>query len=99
MTSDQLRMMVRSRPFEPFRMFLAEGRELHVSHPEMVAITGNGHTAIVTLPEGEDYEVIDILLVTGIRRANGAAAAGQGGARYGPTEPEGPEPEGPATVG
>ena len=92
MTSEQLRKMVRSQPFEPFRIFIADGRELQVTHPEMVAITGGGRTAIVTLPQGEDYEVIDLLLVTGLRRANGAAATGNN------SGPGGPAPEGPAGV-
>ena len=78
MTSEQIRKMIRARPFEPFRVFLADGRELQVQHPEMIAVTGGGRTAIVTLPEGEDYEVIDILMVTGLRRSNGAVAGDAG---------------------
>jgi hypothetical protein len=78
MTSEQLRKMIRARPFEPFRVFLADGRELKVQHPEMVAVSATGRTAIVMLPDAEDYEVIDLLLVTGLRRANGAAAGDTG---------------------
>ena len=79
MTSEQLRKIVRTQPFEPFEIFLADGRSFHVNHPEMVAITGGGRIALVTMPEGENYEVVDLLLVTSRRRGNGTVNKGSQG--------------------
>jgi hypothetical protein len=42
MTFEQLRRMHQARPFQPFDIFLADGRSLPVDHPEMLAIAPPG---------------------------------------------------------
>jgi len=57
--------MHRAEPFRPFRIHLADGRNLDVAHPEFLAYTPKGRTAIVMRLD-ETYEVIDLLLVTSL---------------------------------
>ena len=39
MTVDQLRRMHQARPFQPFEIYLADGRSIAVDHPELLAIS------------------------------------------------------------
>ena len=65
MTADKLRRALRERPFRPFTLHLADGRNLRVHHPEFVAQDPTGRTAILYMPDG-DYRIVDLLLVTEI---------------------------------
>jgi hypothetical protein len=66
MTAVELRKALHARPFRPFTLYLADGRNLRVVHPEFVAISPSGRTAAV-YPEGDDgADQIDLLLVTQI---------------------------------
>lgn len=72
MTTPQLRSVLRAAPFQPFDIFMADGRALTVRHPEMVAITSGGRTIGVAATD-ETIEIVDLLLVTSIKpHANGA---------------------------
>jgi hypothetical protein len=72
MTIEQLRKMHQARPFQPFDIFLADGRSLPVEHPEFLAVTPPGRTIGVGLNDGT-IEVVDLLLVTSLKpRSNGA---------------------------
>ena len=63
MTSDRLKEVLTSEPFHPFVIHLADGRNLEVSHPELVAISPSGRTAVVfTRDDASHY--IDLLLVS-----------------------------------
>ena len=70
MTIEQLRAMHFTRPFQPFRIHLADGRQVDVEHPEFLAHTPSGRTIMVAKPD-ETFEVIDLLLVTSLERING----------------------------
>ena len=73
MTTPQLRSMLRATPFQPFEIFMADGRSLSVQHPEMVAITSGGRTIGVAATD-ERIEIVDLLLVTSLKpHANGAS--------------------------
>jgi hypothetical protein len=72
MTIEQVRKLHQARPFEAFRIHLADGRALEVPHPEMMAITPPGRTIIVATGY-EDYEIVDLLLVTSLEIVNGQA--------------------------
>ena len=37
MTTDQLRRLITARPFQPFTVHMADGRQVRVSHPETIA--------------------------------------------------------------
>jgi len=66
MTIEQLRKHYNSRPFVPFRIFIADGRHLDVKHPEFLAITPGGRTIIVVDSE-HTAEAVDLLLVTSLK--------------------------------
>jgi hypothetical protein len=71
MTIDQIRKHHRALPFRPFRIHLADGRALDVSHPEMLAIMPPGRTVFVATGH-EDYEIVDLHLVTSLETTNGS---------------------------
>lgn len=70
MTSVQLREMVNAQPFRPLDIHLADGRKVHVKHPEFIATSPSGRTAIVFY-EDEAFEIIDVLHITSIEVRNG----------------------------
>jgi hypothetical protein len=71
MTVEQLRRAHQAHPFQPFDIYLADGRRLPVRHPELLAITPSGRTIGVGLKD-ETIEIVDLLLVTSIKpRPNG----------------------------
>jgi len=73
MTLEQLTLMHQTRPFQPFDIFLADGRSLPVEHPEFLSRSPAGRTIGVGRADGT-IEVVDLLLVTSWKpRANGPA--------------------------
>jgi hypothetical protein len=75
MASNELRKAYRARPFRPFRVHLADGREIPVTHPELLALSPDGRTAAVFVP-GEGFEILDVPLVTGISVKRGGRSQG-----------------------
>ncbi len=75
MTIEALKRVHQTRPFDPFIIFVADGRELTVRHPENLAITPQGRTISVGLPD-DSFEIIDLLLVTGLRTLKESQASG-----------------------
>ena len=67
MTVDQFRKLYDARPFEPFRINLADGRSLTVDHPEFMSFSRSGRTIVVNSKEDDTFEIIDIMLVTGLQ--------------------------------
>lgn len=65
MTHSKLREAMHTRPFRPFIIYLADGREFRVHHPDFVAVSPSGREASVFL-ENDEYQIIDLFLVTGI---------------------------------
>lgn len=61
MTTDQLKDFLAARPFQPFTIFMADGRQIDVDHPEVIAY-GGGRIAGVVTPD-DRFVVIDLLLV------------------------------------
>ncbi len=47
MQVERLVQLHKARPFRPFRIHLADGRRLDVEHPESLAHTLKGRTAIL----------------------------------------------------
>ena len=71
MTIEQLIQVHQKRPFEPFDIFLADGRVLPVEHPEFLSRSPTGRTIGVGTKDGV-IEVVDLLLVTSLKpHANG----------------------------
>lgn len=65
MTVQQLRTVQGASPFRPYTLQLADGSEVHVRHPELVAIAPSGRTLAVAASE-DAFKIIDLLLVTAI---------------------------------
>lgn len=66
MTIEQMREAINARPFRPFVLHIADGRQVRVAHPEFVAFTGGGRTIFVGSPKGDGYQILDLLLVSAI---------------------------------
>jgi hypothetical protein len=63
MTIEEVRRLYNARPFRTFTMHLADGRHVSVEHPEFLAFSPRGRTAVVYQPDGS-FDIIDLLLVT-----------------------------------
>lgn len=74
MTIDQLQQIMHAQPFKPFRLYLADGRSLDIVHPDFVARSPSGRTAIVYKSD-ESFEIVDLLLVVSIDVPNGKPAS------------------------
>jgi len=72
MTREQLVQVMHAQPFQRFRIHLADGRQLDVNHPDFLARSPSGRTAILYKPD-ETFEVIDLLLVASLEVLNGKA--------------------------
>lgn len=66
MTPEPLRRHLRTVPFEPFSIHMADAREFPIRHPANVVIADRGRTIIVLNPD-RMLETLDILLVTSLR--------------------------------
>jgi hypothetical protein len=72
MTIEQLRRAVKVDEFKPFTLSLADGRRFFVPHPEFVWIPPEAARTIHVAGKGEDFSVVDLLLVTSLDFGNGA---------------------------
>ncbi len=66
MTIDQLREAHQARPFKPFTICLADGREIKVPHPEFLLAPPGASRTFVVATSSETYKVIELLLVTSL---------------------------------
>jgi len=66
MDVDKLREAMHAAPFQPFTIHVADGRSIHVPHPDFVAIMGTGRTVFVTssVESTPSYYMIDVPLIT-----------------------------------
>ena len=77
MTIDKVRELYDARPFRPFALHSADGREIVVEHPEFMAQAPSGRTIVVYQPN-DSFNIVDLLLVTDLRvrsASNGEAKA------------------------
>jgi hypothetical protein len=65
MTTERLQNAIHTQPFRPFALRLADGRSLHVAHPDFIAHKPGGRTAIV-VREDESHDVVDLPLVVSL---------------------------------
>jgi hypothetical protein len=72
MTTERLHEVHAARPFRPFRIYLADGGVIEVRHPESLAYSLRGRTA-VQMALDESTQFIDLLLVSRIEVMNGQA--------------------------
>jgi hypothetical protein len=74
MTIEQLRNVYESKPFRPFVIHLADGREIPVLSREFMLAAPSGRTIVVYQPD-DTLNLIDLLLVTDLEfhpRSNGS---------------------------
>ena len=64
MKIDELKKAKDRRPFQPFLIRTADGREVEVRHPDAIA-WGNQRIVSYVSPT-DDWEVIDVALVTSL---------------------------------
>lgn len=72
MTIEQLRKAHQAKPFKPFTLGTADGREYTVPHPEFLWLIPKGRTVAVADKDGA-AEIIDLLLVASLHFDNGRA--------------------------
>lgn len=61
-----MKQVLDADPFRPFVLRLADGRAIRVLNPHNVAFLGNGRTLFVAHHKSEQFELIDLLLITSI---------------------------------
>ena len=61
MRPDDIRRLLHTRPFQPFRIHLSDGKAFEVRHPEL-AMVGRSIVAIGVLSSDEDELVFDHLV-------------------------------------
>lgn len=73
MEVNAIRETMHVRPFQPFRLRLADGRELIIRHPDFIAVAPNGRRVVV-FDQEDAMSVLEPLLIVSIE----AAASGSG---------------------
>jgi hypothetical protein len=63
MTIEQIRQAYDAKPFRPFVIHLADGREIPVHSREFMMAAPSGRTVVVMQPD-DTLNIIDLLLVT-----------------------------------
>jgi hypothetical protein len=66
MTVQELDLHHKQRPFEPFRLLVADGRAYEVRHPERLASLRSGRMVSVATDAG--FVILGLLLVTGLEK-------------------------------
>jgi hypothetical protein len=65
MTIEHFRAALHEQPYRPFILRMADGRAFEVRHPDFVAHSPSGRTAVV-FHANESHSVLDLLLMTEI---------------------------------
>jgi hypothetical protein len=65
MTSERLNELVVAKPFQPFDIRLADGRAIRVQHPEFIARSPSGRTAVVFQPD-DSMTIVDVFLAVSL---------------------------------
>jgi hypothetical protein len=63
MTIERLREVHHARPFVPYTIRMADGRQIRIGHPDVLAMSQSGRTIIVIHPD-DSHSVLDLLLMT-----------------------------------
>ncbi|MBY0525843.1 MAG: hypothetical protein K2R98_20790 [Gemmataceae bacterium] len=74
MDLNALKDALRRQPFRPFVMRLADGRQLHVPHPDFVATSAR--QVVVINPQDESLSILEPLLIVSLEIA-GSQPAGK----------------------
>jgi hypothetical protein len=73
MTREQFLDVLRTNPFKPFEVHVADGDVLHVPHRDFAWISPGGRTIFVARgpKDGDSVAIVDLLLVTKLVPGNG----------------------------
>ena len=66
----ELQSFYRAQPFRPFTVHVADGRGIRVEHPELMALSPTGRSAVVYGKDGA-FEVVDVPLVISLELTDG----------------------------
>jgi hypothetical protein len=66
MTTQEIQRLGAAQPFQPFRLFAADGNHYDVRHPENIATVGNGR--LIAIGMQDHFVTLDLLLVTAVER-------------------------------
>jgi hypothetical protein len=77
MTFESLRQVIRAQPFHAFTLRLADGRSMHVRHPEFVGFVGDRRTLMVSFPGKPEFELIDLVLINSVEIGLGRNGRGR----------------------
>lgn len=66
MSPDAVKKFMRAVPWQPFTLCLADGRKMHVPHPDFISISRAGRTVVLTNVDDE-FEMVDVFLILSIK--------------------------------
>ena len=76
MRLDDLRQVKNRRPFEPFEIHLANGREIPISHPDALAWQGPDFAPVLHVVHADGrWEVVNFAAITSLSPAGSPAAS------------------------
>ncbi len=78
MRIEELKKAKDVRPFRPFLIRMADGREIEVRHPDAVSWGGEKGRIVSYISPADDWEVIDIALVTSLGSVPAASSREKG---------------------
>ena len=65
MTTREFRSVFEALPFRPFKVYLADGREVAIRHQDYALLSPTGRTVIV-YQDDDSFQVLDLMLATGV---------------------------------
>jgi hypothetical protein len=71
MTFDEIKKLYCAAPFRPFEIVLTNGRQVQVDHPEVMALSPDEDTVVVSEPDG--HRTIDMPLVIAVKELKNGA--------------------------
>jgi hypothetical protein len=77
MTVEQLRRAYNAQPFQPFEIYLADGRVLHVPHRDFMLLPPTAARTFGVADEHGVIETIDLLLVVSLKPMTGRSPRGR----------------------
>ena len=66
MTADQLRGVLSRQPFEPLTLFVTDGREFTIEHPDYIFTPAVGGTSVLIFGGGH-FDFVKLRHITGVR--------------------------------
>jgi hypothetical protein len=66
MDVNAIREAMYTEPFRPFRLRLADGRELNIPHPDFIAVAPNGRRVVVFSHPDDSLSILEPLLIVSV---------------------------------